>query len=258
MISVVICSIDTAKFARVTANFRERLADRPHEVIGIHDARSLAEGYNRGLRQARGDVVVFSHDDVAILSPDFGGALERALQRLDIVGVVGTTEVRSAYWPAAGHPHLRGWVTIPRTGGDGWYVCVYGVDGALSEGVQGLDGFLFAARRDIAQAVGFDEATFDGFHGYDMDFAYAAHRGGHRVGTSAEIAAVHASIGAFGSEWHRYADRFQNKYRAALDGEVVVAPWAYARIAVARAESVTAQFPLSRLIEITAGLRQRR
>ena len=100
MISVVICSIDATKFARVTANFRERLADRPHEVIGIHDARSLAEGYNRGLRQARGDVVVFSHDDVAILSPDFGGALERALQRLDVVGVVGTTEVRSANWPA--------------------------------------------------------------------------------------------------------------------------------------------------------------
>jgi len=37
--------------------------------VRIPDARSLAEGYNRGLRRARGDLLLFSHDDVRIVTP---------------------------------------------------------------------------------------------------------------------------------------------------------------------------------------------
>ena len=53
--SVVICSIDSAKFARVTDNYRKLLDGREFEIIGIHDARSLADGYNRGIANARGE-----------------------------------------------------------------------------------------------------------------------------------------------------------------------------------------------------------
>lgn len=254
MISVVICSIDAAKFARVTANLGECLAGRPHEIVGIHDARSLAEGYNRGLEQSRGDVVVFSHDDVAIVSPDFGGALDRALARVDVVGIAGTTKVVNAYWPAAGQPHLRGWVSAPRPGGNGYSVYIYGVDGAVSDGIQGIDGCLFAARRDVAQAVTFDEATFDGFHGYDIDFSFAAYCRGYRVGTSAEIAAVHASGGAFGPAWRLYAERFQAKYRDRLPEEIRFAPLRVAHMGIERAEAIAQQFPLSQLTAISATL----
>jgi GT2 family glycosyltransferase len=253
VLSVVICSIDAAKFAAVTANFRERLAGQPHELIGIHDARSLAEGYNRGLRQARGDVVVFSHDDVAIVSPDLAGALARALAQLDVVGVVGTTQVINAYWPAAGNPHLRGWLSVPAADGR-CFVNVYGVDGAISTGVQGLDGFLFAARREVATAVAFDAATFDGWHGYDIDFSFSAHRAGYRIGTTAEIAVVHASIGTYDDAWKRFADRFQHKHRAALPARITMAPWKAARIEVPSRSIIAAQFPVARLMEISAPL----
>src|SRR5438445_13776871 len=62
-ISVIICSNDAAEYAQVTANYASRLSGYPHEIIGIHDARSLSEGYNRGTRRAAGDLLGFSHDD---------------------------------------------------------------------------------------------------------------------------------------------------------------------------------------------------
>jgi len=66
-ISVIICGIDAHKFAAGTGNYRSRLTGTPHEIIDTHDAGSLAEGYNRGARQARGDLLSFRHDDVEIL-----------------------------------------------------------------------------------------------------------------------------------------------------------------------------------------------
>ena len=70
-----------------------------------------------------------------------------------------------------------------------------GYDGPLTAGLQGLDGMFFIARRAVVEAVPFDEETFDGFHGYDLDFSFAAHLAGFSVGTSAEIAVIHASGG---------------------------------------------------------------
>ena len=69
-ISVVICSIDARKFERVSENYRMLFAGRDIEIIGIHDARSLAEGYTRGIAQSRGARVILSHDDIEILTAD--------------------------------------------------------------------------------------------------------------------------------------------------------------------------------------------
>jgi hypothetical protein len=254
MISVVICSIDAAKFARARANFAGRLAGTPHEIVGIHDAKSLAEGYTRGFARAKGEIVVFSHDDVAIASGDFAGALGRALSQLDLVGIAGTTRVIGAFWPAAGHPYLRGWVTVPMRDG-GYSVNIYGVDAPVSSGLQGIDGCLFAARREVVSKVGFDAATFDAFHGYDLDFSFSAFRAGYRVGTSAEIVAIHASTGVYDDAWKVYANRFEAKHRDALPAGITPAPWQLARIRVSDPAGIAAQFPVARLIEISAKLR---
>src|SRR4029079_202349 len=108
LVSVIVCSIDPAKFARVSANYASRLADIEHEIVAIHDASSLAEGYNRGVKRAQGDVLVFSHDDVEHLRDDFADVLLDSLDNADVVGAVGTNRCVDAFWAAAGHPHLHG------------------------------------------------------------------------------------------------------------------------------------------------------
>jgi len=56
MLSVIVCSIDPEKQQAIRAEY-ERAAGEPHEFILINDARSLAEGYNRGFAQSRGEII---------------------------------------------------------------------------------------------------------------------------------------------------------------------------------------------------------
>jgi GT2 family glycosyltransferase len=252
--SIVICSIDAAKYERVTAMYRAQLPGGV-EIIGIHDARSLAEGYNRGARAANGDVVVFSHDDIDIASDDLGGALARAAAELDVIGIVGTSRLAGAFWPAAGHPHLHGWWSMPSNHGPGYYVHVYGVEAPITRNLQALDGMFFAVRRSVLRSIAFDEQTFDGFHVYDIDFTFRAHRAGYRVGTTAEIAVIHASQGIYAESWQSFRARFDAKHKAALPASAEARPWTYARVLVPTKEDIVRQFPLSRLAAITGQLR---
>ena len=210
-IGVVVCSVETDKFERVRALYHRLLAGVPHQILGIHDARSLCEAYNRALRAVRGDIVIFSHDDVDILAPDFAGCLVAALARFDVVGVAGATRAAGPAWSWAGHPHVHGWITH-RSAADGdWRVSISS-PWPIVAGAQLLDGVLIAGWRRVFEAVPFDAETFDGFHFYDVDFTLRAARAGWRIGICGELLVVHQSEGRFGADWERYADRFRAKY----------------------------------------------
>jgi len=215
-LSVVICSVDSRKFASVCSNYRRLLDGSSYEIVRIHDARSLCEGYNRGFARSRGDIVVFSHDDIEILAPDMAAKLLDALRDRDIVGVAGSTlfPASGRWWGfQTGSPHTRGVVAHRAPGEDTYALYVFGVGAAVDDGIQVLDGLFFAARREVLETVEFDARTFDGFHCYDIDFTYRAFLAGFRIGVSNELAIVHQSRGKFGSEWRSYADRFLAKHR---------------------------------------------
>jgi hypothetical protein len=218
-VSVIICSITPEKFARVSANYRSLLQEVPHEIIGIHDARSMCEGYNRGLRQATGDLLVFSHDDIEILAPDFADRLRNRLRQYALVGVAGTTQLAGRGWVYARWPHIHGQVGMPPDSGGGIAVTAFHMRGEATAGAQALDGLLLACRREVALDLQFDEATFDGWHLYDFDFSFRAWRAGMATAVCHDFLVVHASKGSFGADWLRYAQRFIAKHRDAL-GEV--------------------------------------
>ena len=204
-LSVVICSIDDARYAAAAASYGRALADWPHEIVRIGDARSLADGYTRGLARTQGEVVAFSHDDVAILPADFGHRLAQALAAADIVGVAGASRVAGPAWPHAGHPYLHGCVVYPD--GDGYRVSVYSRQVPIATGIRVLDGVLLAMPRDVAAAVGWDETTCPGFHGYDVDFSVRATHAGLRLAVASNLGVVHRSLGGFGPEWQAAAER---------------------------------------------------
>jgi hypothetical protein len=215
-VSVVICSIDPAKFERVTANYRSLYGSREIEIIGIHDARSLADGYNRGIAQARGEHIILSHDDIERLTPDFAARLDRHLADFDLVGVAGTTRVVTGKWELAGDPYAFVLISapVPETGG---YVTVLRGGGPLVvPGIQVLDGVFMAMRRTVALAIPFDEATFDHFHLYDLDFSLRAYQAGFALAVCRDLVLIHQSIGNFDAVWDEYRRRFEAKHRAHL------------------------------------------
>jgi hypothetical protein len=217
-ISIVVCSIHNDRLSAMEKNFREALGHREHEFIAIRDARSLCEGYGRGLERSRHGIVVFTHDDVALLSPSPFEAIEQALAQHDVVGLAGSDLVRGPAVMWAGHPHLFGFVAMPADSDPHAYkATLFSLECGTMGGMQALDGFCFAARRESALAVGFDGATFDGFHFYDLDFTYRAHLAGQSVAVTTDVAAVHLSLGNFEEDWKRYAQRFVAKFPK-LDG----------------------------------------
>ena len=227
MISVIICSINEARFEQVSAQYHRLLEAVPHEIIGIHDATSLCQGYNRGVRQSKGEILVFSHDDVQILTPDFATRLVASLAGQDLVGAVGSTYLSGATWFGSGWPHLRGQVGVPAESGSGTVANFFGLYGMLAEGVQVMDGFFLAARRSLCLQLPFDETTFDGWHLYDIDFSYSAHLKGFRCAVANDQVMIHHSRGQFDEKWGFYRDRFLKKHEGQL---TFTGPASYAQL----------------------------
>ena len=213
-VSVLICSADRQRVAQAEAMYRRLLAELPYEAIVIGDARSLAEGYNRALLQARHDIVVFTHDDVEIASPDFAARLLRALDRHDLIGLAGTRKLVGGAWHAAGYPHVAG--QVGKREGSGYAVSLYGVAERETKGLLALSGPLLATRRETALRLGFDQATFDSRQLYDLDFSLRASQEGLDCASCNDILGVHRSQDSYDEHWLKYAQRLFAKHRDRL------------------------------------------
>jgi len=207
MFSVIICSIDAAHFSAAEAMYGKIFHGIEWELIHIDDARSLAEGFWRGISRSRGELIILSHDDITIFSPDMPRRLQAHLSICDLVGVAGTTRLIHPAWVFAGPPFVFGQIVHPA--GKGWMgIDIYGAPFPLVRNIQALDGMFIAGRREVFERIGFDLQTFDGFHLYDIDFSYRAFLAGMRLGVANDICIFHASIGKFDEAWLKYANRF--------------------------------------------------
>ena len=215
LFSIVVCSNRPERAAVVRDHYASLFRDHPHEILLIEDAVSLCEGYARGVRRSRGRYLVFSHDDVELVTPDAAGRLEQHLSQWDVVGIAGTTRLIDGAWGTIGDPYCFALVIYPEA--DGLYAvkCI-GAGPLCVSAVQAFDGCFFACRREVAETVGFDEVTFDGFHLYDVDFTFASYLAGFRQAVCRDIALIHASLGTYNDAWRRYKERFERKYAGRL------------------------------------------
>lgn len=208
-ISVLICSIDPARFHNVVASYRARFAGWKLDIVGVHDARSLAEGYNRAAARARGDILIFSHDDIELVTADFAPRLVAHLERYDGLGIAGASQVRGPRiedaGPRARHGHV---LHPPPPERKGALLMVAGFQAPVCENIALLDGVFIAVRRHVWETTRFDADRYDGFHLYDLDFSRRASRAGARFAVPADLTLLHASQGRYGEAWRRYARRF--------------------------------------------------
>jgi glycosyltransferase involved in cell wall biosynthesis len=212
-VSFIICSHRPEMLRKTLDSIQSRIHSLEAEYISIEDARSLADGYNRGIQQASGDILVFCHHDIEILSEDFEAHLVEAMAAYDVVGLAGTSHLVSPTWLDSGPPHVHGQVVYPRD--DGYALNIFGdATFELMGGLEALDGYFFATRREVVSRVLFDAETFDGFHLYDLDFTYRCHLAGFRLGVANRIYVAHESPGNYDSSWETHALRFCDKFAA--------------------------------------------
>ena len=211
LVSIIVCSRDDAKFAALSERYDRLFGySQRYEIVRIRDAQSPAEGYNRGVTQSQGDVLIFAHNDVEVLSEDFASRLRSYLSRWDLVGVAGTTRLISPNWVDAGPPYI--WGQVAQAQGDGFTVNIYGAPATYVEEVQAMDGVFLAARREVAERVPFDEDRFDGAHMYDVDFTFSAFQAGYRLVVAPDIRVLRAPEEPHEASSKDYAEVFEAKH----------------------------------------------
>jgi predicted O-linked N-acetylglucosamine transferase (SPINDLY family) len=212
-LSIITCSVDHAKFTAFETNVRNTFGNGV-QLIRIADARSLSEGYNRGIARAEGDILVFCHDDIEFLSCDTAALIREDLLTRDIAGVAGASRLYEGKWILAGHPHVHGQVAHLAEDRKRYELTVYGqnTENVLVDGIQALDGLFFAVKRHVLDQVQFEEYTFTGFHLYDLDFTYSAFLRGFRLAVDYRIHVLHTSAGRYDEVWKADFFRFNRKH----------------------------------------------
>ncbi len=198
MYSVIVNSIDPQKFERLEQNLVHVLRDAEWELVHISDAKSMCDGYNRGMVKSQGEHLIFCHDDIEFLADSIHSQLDYAFQYSDLFGILGSRVLCSANWMRSCQPHTLGYIVqLSESGHQRIVMC--GLEDTLMFGAQGLDGVMIGCHRRVAEQLRWDDVTFDGWHGYDVDFSYRAFQAGFNIAVVGFLPLIHYSTGTFQS-----------------------------------------------------------
>ena len=147
-----------------TRKFLDLLHDDRVRVVHHETPRGKSEARNSGVRAARGEIVAFTDDDMAV-DKSWLAELARMFSTSDVIGVFGETRYvddgRAHYFPerVVANPHAR----FPMGGN-------------------------IAYRREVFDRVGFFDPRFDAYANEDTEFALRTLRVGQLVANPNAIA----------------------------------------------------------------------
>jgi len=217
MISILICSINPDRFRKVCEMYAGVFAGENCQIIGVHDASGLAEAYNRAVAATKGELLIFSHDDVEALNPDFKDRLLDHMRYADLVGIAGSTRVTGGAWAYAAPPYVFGQIAHWHPQEKRYYAGVWGVPMRRMDGIKVMDGVFLCAKRAVLEKVPFDDKSFTGFHVYDTDFTFRAYLEGFRLAVGCDLCVLHSSSGTWDDKWKHYEEAFRLKHQGRLD-----------------------------------------
>ena len=197
MYSIIVNSIDPEKLKRFKNNIEQVMGHTSWELVHIPDAKSMCEGYNRGLKNSKGKYLIFCHDDIEFVSEDISGVLEYCFKNTDVFGVLGTRLLIRHDFPASGIPNVIGLLVKREVTQPAYSIEYEGLEGILMSGIQALDGMLIGCSREVASLLKWDDINFLGWHGYDIDFSYRAFRAGFHVAVCGVLPIIHHTNSTF-------------------------------------------------------------
>ena len=211
MISVIICSAKAIDLALVSKNIEETIGI-PHEIIAINNHKAekgLCEVYNEAVALAKYDILCYMHEDVKLLTQEWGQTVVDIFVRDGEIGVIGVA--------GGGYKALApsGWYCVEFQHPDKSFQNIlqgYKLDskeeihayhnphGEKLTEVVCIDGVWFCTKKQVVRDHPFDQALLKGFHGYDIDFCLKVY-GKHKIVVTYNILMKHASEGNFNKLW---------------------------------------------------------
>lgn len=179
----------------------------PWELL-VADGNKLDifQGYNETAQRAKGEILIFTHDDVRFWSNALPWVKPLALVGKPLTGVIGaagaTRMPSDGCWWQQGHEQLRGAVYHPNPDPFGAHLNGWPFMAARFGRVAVCDGvLLMMSRVTFEQLGGFAADRYTGFHFYDMDLTFRATLAG-RYNYVAPLPLYHGSIGVPNENWH--------------------------------------------------------
>ena len=182
---------------------------------------SLTEIYNRGLKDAKNDIVVFVHHDVEFDNGNWGNKLIKHFNEnpeFGILGLAGTTDMDASgrWW--TDRSKMVGIVNHEKDGKK-WESRYSKNWGDKLNEVVIVDGLFFAVHKSRIKET-FDE-TVEGFHFYEINFVFSNYIKGVKVGVMYNIRVTHKSIGETNEQWELNRLQFIEKYKDELPKNLV-------------------------------------
>lgn len=219
MISIIICSRDNYISATLKDNI-ERTIGFEYELIVIDNSKnkySIFEAYNIGINKSKGEMFCFMHDDVNLVTQNWGKILNTILQENDNVGLIGIagskskTKMPSAWWDS---PNEDIYISIIQHSlkreKEYW---LRGFEKKALEEVIAIDGVFMFARN--VEGISFNE-KMTGFHHYDLNLSFEYIRKKYKIVVTKEVLLEHYSRGTINEYWCKSAIKFYKLYKDLL------------------------------------------
>ena len=220
MISIVYCTRESNPAHKEHLISSSGLHKHIEVIEIINNGESLTKAYNRGLNQAKNDIVVFCHDDITLETKQWGHKLLKLFaknQDYGIIGVAGTKFLSTSgqWWENRKKMYGR----VAHTHEGKTWLSSYSDDlGQNLEEVVTVDGVFFAVDKRKLQS-NFNE-NYEGFHFYDVTFCFENFTKGVKVGVTTVIRVNHKSIGMTNESWEANRVKFSEEYKEHLPANV--------------------------------------
>jgi hypothetical protein len=184
----------------------------PYENNGEY---SLTEIYNKGLKDASSDIIIFCHDDILFETKNWGEKVLKAFEKnpeYGILGVAGTNHMVSGMWWEV-RSAMHG--TVKHTDGTKVWANKYSENyGNQLKEMVAVDGLFIAVDRTRIENI-FDD-RFKGFHFYDISFCLSNYINGVDIGLISNITILHKSVGQVNEQWVENKTLFEEIYGGEL------------------------------------------
>lgn len=236
MISIIVCSIKPHLLEQLSASIAKSIGTE-YEIVA-HDNRrtnySISKCYNLCAEKAHGEYLCFVHEDVLFNSNNWGKLLENKLKEptTGVIGFAGST-IKTRSISGWGMPHQYNRVSFNEAlddEGNIYHKHLLNPENLDFSPVITLDGFCMVMRADVWSKYHFDEATFDGFHLYDLDITTAVITAGYKNYVCNRIEVIHISKGSFNNQWFKYCLLYHKKWSKNLP--LTTSPLSQAEIAL--------------------------
>jgi len=179
-----------------------------YELIAVENAErkfeSAAEALNYGGRQAKGEYIVFIHQDVQLDSASWLERVERILDSIPDLGIAGVAGMSEK--GESDRERGRGCIS------DCGEIWQWSNPVQVPEEVQTLDECLLIVPKLVFSRMQFDEKTFDGWHAYGADYCLRV----RRMGLKAYVIPAfvyHRSLRRNVKDLLEYQERLYNKHK---------------------------------------------